>query len=549
MKKMKLALLLALGSWSAHAQYYDYSTATGWSTITNTYTNTINGCAVTPATAVTGSVTINLGRVNFNNVGGAHENRIVTPLGSLYDQQFTMDFDFNMTNTGTGWGAFLAALGSQNLNPGMAVPMVTCSAPSIMDAICVSGGTPSASSSINPSVTANVYDNGVLQPSGGSIPVTYGTIYYARLNVYGNERGELILFSNQKRTTRVGSFCFDVPRTVTGLGFLNHATSAGGGYNRRSSGWVDNTNIYRSDECCRTVINGPNVICDASRSALYTIETSGSSPMVSISPSDVIYSVNTDGLGFTVASWGTISSAPKEVTITVTTLCGCEEVTTTYIVYVYPGLDPAFNVSGLGSSGSNLTNFSGVSTAGMPGVIHTWQLFTSTSAGVPISSVRGPFTSTGAGSTFSVNATSPAPTLVTGQYYVMTHQMSFASGVCGVQDSARIIYISTKSMLDLGPRGYYTEAEMQKIIEAHEAGKVTEEQVKIFPNPTSDVITVEAVSEWQTISLVDANGKVLYTNGKPSKRQTIDLSAYAAGNYYIKIVSSQGTKLESVMKR
>ncbi|WP_300662345.1 T9SS type A sorting domain-containing protein, partial [Fluviicola sp.] len=280
------------------------------------------------------------------------------------------------------------------------------------------------------------------------------------------------------------------------------------------------------------------------------IETTGVSPSVSILPADVLFTVNLDRRGFTVVNWGTITTAPKEVTITVTDLCGCEEISTTYTVYVYPNLDPIFNVSGLGSSGSSLTNFSGVSTEGMPGVIHSWELYTTTGpGGSPVTLVRGPYSNPGAGSVFSVDASTPLPVLVTGQYYLMTHRMRFENGVCSSQDSSRIVYISEKSLIDLGSPGQFTESEIQEIVKKHEADNLNPKNAVVFPNPTNGAITVEATSEWNTISIVDAGGKVLEMNSKAAKRQVFDVSAYPAGTYYFKIVSDSGTQLEQFIKQ
>ncbi len=548
MKKIILAALLILSGQGAYAQTFNYSTAAGWTTETQVITP-LGGCVFFPG-PINGSVAISTNRVNFNNVAGAQENRISTPLGTLYDRQFNMDFEFNISNpVTTGIGAWLAALSSQNLNPDMAVPMVTCLAQEPMDVIGVKAWSTGGSVSTGSRVEVEVYDNGVMVTNTGTIPITYGTTYYARLQIFGNEMGELLLFSDTGRTTLVGNFCFDVPETVSGLSFLNHGTYARGSSARRTTGWLDNTSIYKTgNDCCNIEIIGDKVICDEATPTKYILSTNGTSPGVtSVSPSDVTYTTGANG-SITITSWGTISSAPKEVTITATAWCGCEEITTSYTVYVYPSLDPEFNITGLGTSGSTLTNFSGVSTEGVTGVIHTWGLYTSNSSGTPFTLVRGLYTSTGAGSTFAINSTSPAPTLVTNQYYVMIHSMHFASGVCDSVDSSRIVYISNSRMLDLGHPGEYTESEIQEKVKEFESGKVSSEKLDIFPNPASSQVTIEAASEWKAVSLIDANGKVLETVAKTGKRHVFDMSGYPVGTYYLKIVSASGTRLEPVVK-
>ncbi|WP_300666436.1 hypothetical protein, partial [Fluviicola sp.] len=258
MKKIKLAILLFLSSVSIHAQNFDYSSSVGWTTTVNTF-STLPSCGVAPASLASGFVSIHSGRVNFNQIGGAHENRISIPLGNIYDEQFNMDFDFNVSANppSKGIGAFLAALGSRDLTPGLAVPMTVCNGLSIMDAIGILCTSPLSTSSGSPNIRAMVYDDGVLIPNTGVFNIAYNTTYYTRLQVYGNGRGELTFFSNIDRTMRVGGFCFEVPKTIRGLTFLNHGTSAGGHSIRETSGWVDNTNIYRTgNACCQINIQG-----------------------------------------------------------------------------------------------------------------------------------------------------------------------------------------------------------------------------------------------------------------------------------------------------
>jgi hypothetical protein len=337
MKRIILSGLLLLGGLSTLAQTYDYSTNAGWSPNIRTLFTAPPGCALLPqASLVTaGTITIGAGTVNYAAVRGAHENRISTNTANLYDIEFNMDFDFNVTNTTSGKGIFAAVLTSQDVNPVYVIPMTVCGAAPIMDVLGVILTTPSPTSNADLMAQVSIYDDGVQISPTGSIPIAYGTTYYARLQVYGNERGELQLFSDPTRTTLVGSFCFDIPRTVNGLGILQHATVSSGGRSRTTTAWVDNTSIYRTDNvCCDIDIKGPNIVVGSGTDIFYDITTTGTGQTVSILPADVTFTSG-PGTGITVTDWGAIATDPKLVTIVVKAQCLCEEIIARKFVYVY----------------------------------------------------------------------------------------------------------------------------------------------------------------------------------------------------------------------
>jgi len=63
--------------------------------------------------------------------------------------------------------------------------------------------------------------------------------------------------------------------------------------------------------------------------------------------------------------------------------------------------------------------------------------------------------------------------------------------------------------------------------------------VKIYPNPATHQITVEA-EKLQSISIVDVLGKVVFSSDIKSDKQVIDISSLNKANYFIKVTTVDG---------
>jgi|GEM_PF-5996293 len=342
MKKIISLGLLTMCGFSANAQYFDYTTSVGWSPNIQNLVYPPSGCPFGPLPSLAGAGDINItsGVVLFNDVYGAHESRISTFLGNLYDKNFNMDVDFKLFNTPSGKAINVAILTSKDWNPDYEVPMITCNTAPNMDQLAIRLYTPGGYSDVNPGVAIGLLDNGSNISPAGFIPISYGTDYYARVSVYGNEHAEFFLYSDPNRTKLVDKFCFDIPKTVNGLGYLQHTTLTGAGYVRTTNAIVETTNIYVTDErCCKIDIRrleGGNVIYGTGTPGYFSI-SGVDNPVVSISPAAEYY-ITADGI-LVVTSWGPYDgdgTEPKVVTITVTGICQCVEISTTYTVYVYP---------------------------------------------------------------------------------------------------------------------------------------------------------------------------------------------------------------------
>jgi PKD repeat protein len=68
---------------------------------------------------------------------------------------------------------------------------------------------------------------------------------------------------------------------------------------------------------------------------------------------------------------------------------------------------------------------------------------------------------------------------------------------------------------------------------------------KIYPNPTSHQLTVEA-SNLESITIVDVLGKIVYSQSAKSDKETVDVSNLLKANYFIKVKTAEGEITKSI---
>lgn len=74
-------------------------------------------------------------------------------------------------------------------------------------------------------------------------------------------------------------------------------------------------------------------------------------------------------------------------------------------------------------------------------------------------------------------------------------------------------------------------------------------EFQIFPNPANEFITIFSnLSSFETIEIVDINGKIIYSNYfSNSKSSIIDIRTYPKGIYFIKIYSKSTLKIQKLI--
>lgn len=81
---------------------------------------------------------------------------------------------------------------------------------------------------------------------------------------------------------------------------------------------------------------------------------------------------------------------------------------------------------------------------------------------------------------------------------------------------------------------FYVYADLQNSVQELESNSA----VSIYPNPTSDLLTVKAENAITSLTIYDASGKLIYTENSSSNQQQIqlDLNAYPLGFYVLDVL-------------
>ena len=71
-----------------------------------------------------------------------------------------------------------------------------------------------------------------------------------------------------------------------------------------------------------------------------------------------------------------------------------------------------------------------------------------------------------------------------------------------------------------------------------------ENLLKIYPNPSSGLVTVEidnADNSKMTMDIIDASGRIIYSNIFHSENvlEELDLTSFSSGIYYVRIISKE----------
>ena len=86
------------------------------------------------------------------------------------------------------------------------------------------------------------------------------------------------------------------------------------------------------------------------------------------------------------------------------------------------------------------------------------------------------------------------------------------------------------------------------ILYAHKLASEDVPVVSVYPNPTTNSITIDAV-ELMSVSIFNNTGKLVLKNDYPDRRGKVrlDLKNLSKGNYFLKVVTKRGTKTEKII--
>lgn len=74
-------------------------------------------------------------------------------------------------------------------------------------------------------------------------------------------------------------------------------------------------------------------------------------------------------------------------------------------------------------------------------------------------------------------------------------------------------------------------------------------EVKLFPNPTSNNLTITSIEKINKIEIIDLTGKTILNKNINNSSTTIDVSSLTSGNYILKTVTTNGVKTSKFIKK
>ncbi len=72
---------------------------------------------------------------------------------------------------------------------------------------------------------------------------------------------------------------------------------------------------------------------------------------------------------------------------------------------------------------------------------------------------------------------------------------------------------------------------------------------QVYPNPTTDILTINATDVIDRIEMYDSNGKQVMNSKSGNPTSKIYMSNYAAGTYYVKVFTAAATENITVVKK
>jgi hypothetical protein len=75
------------------------------------------------------------------------------------------------------------------------------------------------------------------------------------------------------------------------------------------------------------------------------------------------------------------------------------------------------------------------------------------------------------------------------------------------------------------------------------------DRIVIFPNPTDSFLYLQSTLTIKSYEIYDILGQKILSNVVISDRSAIDISSLQVGNYFIKILTNQGTSFERFIKQ
>jgi hypothetical protein len=94
-----------------------------------------------------------------------------------------------------------------------------------------------------------------------------------------------------------------------------------------------------------------------------------------------------------------------------------------------------------------------------------------------------------------------------------------------------------------------SEAKCVEVSIINNIKEMTKISFSIVPNPASSLITISAVNNFHTVEVVGFLGQTIYSQSNIGNKSTLDVSNYANGVYFVRIISENGVSVNKFVKQ
>jgi hypothetical protein len=74
------------------------------------------------------------------------------------------------------------------------------------------------------------------------------------------------------------------------------------------------------------------------------------------------------------------------------------------------------------------------------------------------------------------------------------------------------------------------------------------EKIRVYPNPATRLVNIRTVAEIKSIAAFDIQGRIVESHQVSGKDVSLDISRYAKGIYYLKIITDKGNGISKIIK-
>ncbi len=540
MKKVLLLTCTILLAFSAQSQCdfsYDYANQTGWTLVDLTNNGTFTGTA---------RVNISNGTFNFNNApDGNNDIRGFTDLGTSLCESWIAEFDLIITGTGTTRNRVIGhiplSLTANNLSPFFNVNGAATDNDAIGVQIADGQGAGTSDMNIRP-----YYKDGtaftVLTDCSELIALNVN--YHVTLERINNTNGRITV-ENTDNSTIILECCFTIPETVENLRFLQHSNNPQGFAPRVMTGSIDNTcirNCERLDDCCLDEeIAGPTAFCVGDEGApVFSVTNSASATYTwSVSGGATFTGQGTNQIAIT-----NMSTLTGPITVQVDIECGCNTITLTKTVEIYPDLSTQPGFAHSANNNGSTVGLSATSQATAAGITHTWNIYFAASCADPTdrtilneNTLPVALGTPGFGTTYALNGLDPS------RCYIIQHIISYENGLCPAEFRAKILSTQPDSESS-GTGVYYPGGGTQSKVGALSSDDRYTKQtpLNVYPNPANNLINVvmESSDESFKVLLYNMEGKLLQEKPDQKNHCKLNTSGLSRGTYLLKIETNAG---------